>query len=108
MLTLHSCKAYNVTATPLPIVIPHLGVIYTSEIKNWQYILGSSLWTNVTLTDSALPIAAKHFAFGFESHNINNLFKFQYSLLNDKGKIIEFKQGETKVPTLNFSIQILA
>ena len=85
-----------------------LGVIYTSEIKNWQYILGSSLWTNVTLTDSALPIAAKHFAFGFESHNINNLFKFQYALLNDKGKIIEFKQGETKVPTLNFSIQILA
>ena len=85
-----------------------LGVIYTSEIKNWQNILGYSLWTNVTFSDSALPITAKHFAFGFESHNINNLFKFQYSLLNDKGELIKFRNGETKVPTLNFSIQILA
>ena len=85
-----------------------LGAIYTSEIENWNYIRGSSLWTNVTLTDSALPIAAKHFAFGFESHNVNSLLKFQYSLLNDKGNLIKFRHGETKVPTLNFSIQILA
>ena len=85
-----------------------LGVIYTSEIENWSYIRGSSLWTNVTLTDSALPIAAKHFAFGFESQNFNSLLKFQYSLLNDKGNLIKFQNGETKVPTLNFSIQILA
>ena len=85
-----------------------LGAIYTSEIENWSYIRGSSLWTNVTLTDSALPIAAKHFAFGFESQNFNSLLKFQYSLLNDKGNLIKFQNGETKVPTLNFSIQILA
>ena len=85
-----------------------LGVIYTSEIKYWQYIAGHSMWVNVTLTDSALPIAAKHFAFGFESKNINNLLNFQFSLLNDRGEVIEFKQGEKKVPTLNFSIQILA
>ena len=85
-----------------------LGAIYTSEIDKWDYIRGSSLWTNVTLTDSALPIAAKHFAFGFESQNFNSLLKFQYSLLNDKGNLIKFQKGETKVPTLNFSIQILA
>ena len=85
-----------------------LGVIYTSEIDRWHYIRGGSFWTNVTLTDSALPIAAKHFAFGFESHNFNSLLKFQYSLLNDKGNLIKFRDGETKVPTLNFSIQILA
>ena len=85
-----------------------LGVIYTSEIDRWHYIRGGSFWTNVTLTDSALPIAAKHFAFGFESQNFNSLLKFQYSLLNDKGNLIKFRNGETKVPTLNFSIQILA
>ena len=85
-----------------------LGAIYTSEIDKWQYIREGSFWTNVTLTDSALPIAAKHFAFGFESQNFNSLLKFQYSLLNDKGNLIKFRDRETKVPTLNFSIQILA
>ena len=85
-----------------------LGAIYTSEIENWDDIKEVSTWTSVNLTDSAIPIAAKHISFGFESHNFNSLLKFQYSLLNDKGKIIKFRDGETKVPTINFSIQILA
>ena len=85
-----------------------LGAIYTSEIENWDDIKRGSFWTSVKLTDSAVPIAAKHFSLGFESHNFNNLLNFQYSLLNDKGEIIKFKDDETKVPTINFSIQILA
>ena len=85
-----------------------LGTIYTSEIENWDDIKMLSTWTNATLTDSSIPIAAKHISLGFESQNINSLLNFQYSLLNDKGEIIKFRDGETKVPTLNFSIQILA
>ena len=85
-----------------------LGAIYTSEIENWNDIKRVSTWTSVKLTDSAIPIAAKHFSLGFESHNFHNLLNFQYSLLNDKGEIIKFRDGETKVPTINFSIQILA
>ena len=84
-----------------------LGTIYTSEIENWEDIKRVSTWTSVKLSDSAIPIAAKHFSLGFESHNFNNLLNFQYSLLNDKGELIKFKDGETKVPTINFSIQIL-
>ena len=85
-----------------------LGAIYTSEIENWEDIKVGSHWTAVKLTDNSIPIGAKHFSFGFETKNINNLFNFKYSLLNDDGEIIEFRDGETKVPTLNFSIQILA
>ena len=85
-----------------------LGTIYTSEIENWDDIKMVSTWTNATLTDSSIPIAAKHISLGFESQNINSLLNFQYSLLNDKGELIKFRDGETKVPTLNFSIQILA
>ena len=85
-----------------------LGAIYTSEIENWDDIKRVSIWTSVKLTDSAIPIAAKHFSLGFESHNFHNLLNFQYSLLNDKGEIIKFRDGETKVPTINFSIQTLA
>ena len=39
-----------------------VGVIYISGIENWSKIKNESHWTNVILTDSAFPIAAKHFA----------------------------------------------
>ena len=47
--------------------------IYTSEIENWAEIEKGSHWVNVKLTDVTIPIAAKHFAFGFETHDFNNL-----------------------------------
>ena len=84
-----------------------IGTIYTSETENWSHIKKGSHWVNVKLTDIAIPIAVKHFAFGFETHDFNNLLNFKYSLLNDKGQLIKFKDGETKVPSLNFSMQIL-
>ena len=84
-----------------------IGVIYISEIENWDKIKNESHWTNATLTDSAYPIAAKHFAFGFETTDLHNLLNFEYSLLNDQGKLLEFKQAEDKIPALNFTIQIV-
>ena len=54
------------------------------------------------------PIAAKHFAFGFEITDLYNLLNFEYSLINDQGKLLEFKQGEDKITALNFSIQIIS
>ena len=84
------------------------GVIYISEIENCDKIKKESHWTNVILTDSTHPIAAKHFAFGFETTNLHNLLNFEYSLINDQGKLLEFKQGEDKIPALNFSIQIIS
>ena len=64
-------------------------------------------WTNVILSDSAFPIAAKHFAFGFETTNVRNLLNFGYSLVNDQGKLPEFKQGEDKIAALNFTMQVI-
>ena len=42
-----------------------VGAIYISEFEKWNKIKNASHWNNVILTDSAFPIAAKHFAFGF-------------------------------------------
>ena len=36
-----------------------------------------------------------------------NLLNFEYSLTNDKGKLLEFTQGEDKIPALNFTKQII-
>ena len=82
-------------------------VIYISEIENWDRIKNKSHWLNVKLTDSLTPIAPKHFAFVFETQDFNNLLNFEYSLLNDKGELLKFADGETKIPALNFSIQVV-
>ena len=42
-----------------------------------------------TINDSELePMSSKHFAFGFNTTNL----RFEYSLLDDEGKLIEFKK----------------
>ena len=84
-----------------------MGVIYISEIENWDKIKKQSHWTSVILTDSLFPIAVKHFAFGFETTDLHNLLNFEYSLVDNKGKLLQFNQGEDKIPALNFTIQII-
>ena len=64
-------------------------------------------WLNVKLTDSVIRIAAKHFAFAFETQDFNNLLNFEYSLLNDKGELLKFADDKTKISALNFSIQVV-
>ena len=84
-----------------------IGLICISEIENWNKIKSESHWTNVPLTDSKFPIAGKHFAFGFETTDFHNLLNFEYLLIGGKRKLLEFKQGEDKIPALNFTIQVI-
>ena len=84
-----------------------IGVIYISEIENWDKIKNELHWTNVILTESELPIPAKHFSFAFETADLYNLLNFEYSLVTDKGKLLKFADGEDKVPALNFTIQVI-
>ena len=84
-----------------------IGVVYFSEKKGWKLIKKTSHWTNAVLTDSKYPIAAKHFGFEFETTDLHNLLNFEYSLLHEGAKQIEFKSGEDKIPALNFTIQII-
>ena len=55
-----------------------IGIIYISEIENWDKIKNESHWTNVILTDTIYPVAAKLFAFGFETTDLHNLVNFEY------------------------------
>ena len=79
-----------------------IGAIYISEIENWDKIKNKSHRLNVKLTHSLILVAGKHFAFGFETQDFNNSLNFEYSLLNDKGELLKFAVGETKIPALNF------
>ena len=62
-----------------------IGIIYTSDIENWDKIKNGSYWTNVILTDSTFPIGAKHLSFAFETADFYNLLNFEYFLITDKG-----------------------
>ena len=88
-------------------LFPGIGVIYTSEIEGWKNIQKKSHWTNAVLTDSKYSIAARHFTFGFETTDLHNLLNFEYSLLEEEGKLIEFKTGKDKMPAINFTIPII-
>ena len=84
-----------------------IGVIYTLEIEGWKNILKRLHWTKAVLAYLKYPIAARHFAFGFETTDLHNLLNFEYSLLDEDDNLIEFKTGEDKIPAINFTIQIL-
>ena len=89
------------------ILFQGIGVIYTSEIDGCKNIKKTSHWSNVVLTDSKYPIAARHLAFGFETTDLHNLLNFEYSLLDEVRKLIEFKKGKDKIPAIDFTIQII-
>ena len=83
-------------------------LMYTSAIEGWKNIKKTShYWTNTVLTDSKYSIAARHFVFRFEATDLHNLLDFEYSLLDEEGKLIEFKTEEDKIPAINFTIQII-
>ena len=52
-------------------------------------------------------MAAKHFAFASETSDLHNLLNFEYSLITDKGKLLQFAEGEGKTPALNFTTQVI-
>ena len=85
-----------------------LGVININQITNWKKIVNKSKWVNVTFNDSQLdPTSSKHFAFGFITNSLYDVLNFEYSLLDNERKLIPFTKGETKVPVLNYTIQIV-
>ena len=88
-------------------LVQGIGLIFTSEIEDWKNTKKTSDCVNAVLTDSQYPIVAKQFGFAFETTDLHNILNFEYSLLDDEGKLIEFKAREDKIPALNFTIQIV-
>ena len=62
-----------------------IAIIYLSEVNGWKNIIYKSHWSNTVFTDSEYPVAAKHFALGFETTDLHNLLNFGYSLVDEKG-----------------------
>ena len=61
-----------------------IGVVNVNEKANWTELKGKSKWVNIVFNDSENPTLAKHFAFAFETTNLNDLLNFELSLLDDE------------------------
>ena len=64
-----------------------LGVVNTTEIKDWNKLKGQSRWINIVFKDSENPTVAKLFAFLFETINFTHLLNFQLTFADDEAKL---------------------
>ena len=85
-----------------------LGVCFLNEIPEWKIVKGASKRIQIVFSDSEnLNQNSNHFAFSFITKNITDLLQFSMTLLDGAGKKITFPDSETKLPIINFTIQIL-
>ena len=85
-----------------------LGVCFLNEIPEWNIVKGASKRVQVVFSDSEnLNQKSDHLAFSFITKNITDLLQFSITLLDGAGKKITFPADETKLPIINFTIQVL-
>ena len=83
-----------------------LGVVYLLEINDWDLIKNDSKRAQALFVDSEYHSKTSHFAFGFSTENISDLFNFTINL-GGLSNVITFPSNETKLPTLSFKIHIV-
>ena len=81
-----------------------LGVVYPSEIKNWNLVKVESKRLQAVFVDSEYHTKSSHFGFAFTTKNVSNLFNFTIALLDRSGNKITFPSNKTKVSTIGFKI----
>ena len=88
-------------------LIDTLGVCYLHEIKDWDIIKGQSKRSQAKFTDSEELIPSSHIAFAFTTKNSSDLLNFSITLVDRDRNDIKFPKSETKIPIINFIIQII-
>ena len=85
-----------------------LGICFLNEIPEWKIIKGASKRVQAAFSDSEnLNRNSDHLAFSFITKSITDLLQFSMTLLDGAGNKITFPANETKLPIVNFTIQIL-
>ena len=91
-----------------PILEDTLGVCFLTEIPEWNIVKGASKRVQIVFSDSEdINRNNNHLAFSFITKNIADLLQFSITLLDGAGKAITFPTNETKLPIINFTIQII-
>ena len=83
-----------------------LGVVYLSEIKNWNFVKGEWKRSHALFLDSEYHTKLSYFGFTLTTKNVSDLSNFTASLLDGSGNKITFPLNKTKMLTIGFKIQI--
>ena len=85
-----------------------IGICYLTEIKDWEIIKGQSKRVQAVFSDSENFVGqSNNLSLVFETRNLSDILKFSITLVDGEGIPIKFKNGEDKVPIINFDIQII-
>ena len=85
-----------------------IGVMNLNQIEIWNEIEKSSRRVNVNFQPQRDNKNARHFFYNFITNNKDDQLNFKLKLVDTDNKLIEFAQGEKKIPILNFMIEFLA
>ena len=66
-----------------------LGVVYLSEIKNWNLVKGESKRSQAVFVDSENHTKSSHFGFVFITKSVSDLFNFTITMLD--GRVVTTK-----------------
>ena len=83
-----------------------LSICYLHEIKDWDITKGQSKRSQAKFTDSEELTHSSHIAFPFTTKTFSDLLNFSITLVDSNGNNIIFPKSETKIPIVNFIIQI--
>ena len=85
-----------------------IGICYLSEIDDWEIIKGQTKRVQTVFVESENFYGqSSHIALPFKTNNISDILNFSVTLVDGEGNKINFKEGETQLPLINFEIQIL-
>ena len=85
-----------------------IGICYLSEIDDWEIIKGQTKRVQSVFVESENFYGqSSHIALPFKTNNIPDILNFSVTLVDGEGNKIDFKEGETQLPLINFEIQIL-
>ena len=85
-----------------------IGICYLSEIDDWEIIKGQTKRVQSVFVESENFYGqSSHIALPFKTNNISDILNFSVTLVDGEGNKIDFKEGETQLPLINFEIQIL-
>ena len=84
-----------------------LSVCHLHKKKGWNIIKGQSKRSQAKVTDSKELTLSSHIAFAFTTKIFSDLLNFTITLVDSDGNNIRFPKSETKIPIVNFIIQII-
>ena len=84
-----------------------IGIVNLKQIENWDTLKQSSKWVDLKFEEQIENKNTSHPLFSFISNNKVDVLSFSLKLVGPDNKLINFVEGEKKIPILEFIIEFV-